>query len=254
MTDFSNALLERYVLPEKMTEQIYYCLFGSGKRLRMNLLLDVARHFGQIDENIERLAVALELVHTYSLVHDDLPSMDNDDYRRGKPSCHKRFGDDLAILTGDALLNYAMQILAKGKSSQEYLDSISRLFESSGENGMIFGQIIDLKNDCSNFEDYKLICANKTSALFKASLTIPLIYFKADKTILQEYLQMADDFGLAFQIWDDLSETDIEVTSILNFFTVNQARETLNKLIKKIKKYDFLPTISSTLELFEKNN
>lgn len=154
------------------------------------------------------MAMALEMVHTYSLIHDDLPCMDNDDFRRGKPTSHRVFGEDLAVLAGDALLNEAVNLLLAtyGQQGREAVESILLITRASGKDGMIYGQVLDMDNE-RHGADAKALRAcheRKTGALIAASLAAPALCFgksKEDAAVLQ---QVGILLGLAFQIQDDL--------------------------------------------------
>jgi geranylgeranyl diphosphate synthase type II len=159
------------------------------------------------------LACAIEFIHSYSLIHDDLPAIDNDDLRRGKPSCHKKFGEDIAILTGDALFAEAFNIILRHQegSPGHILRAISEIAEASGASGMVAGQIIDIKESNSKISrdrlDYMHI--NKTARLVAAAVTGPAILCGAREDILEKYREYGMNVGLAFQITDDI----IDITS-----------------------------------------
>ncbi|MBO5773086.1 MAG: polyprenyl synthetase family protein, partial [Clostridia bacterium] len=134
---YCQNLLKEY-LPKDgpLSQEIEYCLNSGGKRMRMILCLQIAEKLDVLCDNVKRIAVAIELVHNYSLVHDDLPCMDNDDERRGMPTCHKKYGQASAVLTGDALLNLAMEVALSGDFDQlGYADAVRNLFSSTGTSG-----------------------------------------------------------------------------------------------------------------------
>lgn len=188
-----------------------YSLFGGGKRLRPLLAIAVSNALGGKLEKILVPACALELIHTYSLIHDDLPGMDNDDYRRGKPTLHKVFSEGQAILTGDFLLTYAFDILgaASSLSAAEKLAMIQTLALHAGPHGMIGGQSLDLSSPPASHDDLKRLHEKKTGALIEASIHFGCIGASATPEVQETLSQFAKKFGLAFQILDDV----IDVTN-----------------------------------------
>lgn len=216
------------VLPDnKLTEAMSYSMNIGGKRLRPILCLHSAEIFGKDKKEMVHMALALEMIHTYSLIHDDLPAMDNDDLRRGKPTSHIVFGEANAILAGDALLNEAFTVLLKNYASTGEKGAKASLYISdcAGRDGMILGQVMDLaheKEPCT-YEELKRCHFKKTGALIVASICAPAIYAGASQEqvgILHEY---AMNLGLAFQIQDDV----LDVTS---------SREVLGKSVGKDEK------------------
>lgn len=221
---FFEGLLEKHL--RGMPDAVKYCVSSGGKRLRPFMLFECAKLFGEPDENIERLAVGIELIHGYSLVHDDMPCMDNDDYRRGIPSCHKAFGEWQALLSGDCLLNLAFEIMLNGNYGKEYFDSIKYIAKCSGYFGMAGGQWLDL-GGVNNDNVLKMI-EGKTSALFMASCAAPAIYFgkKSEAYRLEEF---SKNFGIMFQIKDDIKDADKdEQASYLKFHSIDESMEHLN--------------------------
>ncbi len=184
-----------------------YAVLNGGKRIRPILLLEFYKLCGGEDDCAYNFACALEMIHSYSLVHDDLPCMDNDDFRRGKPSCHKEFGESMALLCGDALLTEAFSVAAKTMNiaPERVVKAISHLSASAGTPGMIGGQVLDMTlssdtDDSVLFEMYRL----KTGALLKTACACGCILAGAD----DEKVAMAEKFGekvgIAFQIIDDI--------------------------------------------------
>ncbi len=216
------ALIDKY-LPcsdnSQMIHMVNYSIQSGGKRIRPLLMLECAEQLHGIDSNIERLAVALELMHSYSLVHDDLPCMDDDDYRRGMLSCHKKFGYAEGVLTGDYLLNCCGEILFGGSSSDSYMTACRYLFDCGRH--MIEGQIVDIhsiSNDGGGtitLEQYDYIAVNKTGALLSASLVIPVLYYTMSGTVVENLKKVASLTGILYQIADDLSEQCEDECSIL---------------------------------------
>ncbi|NLG33487.1 MAG: polyprenyl synthetase family protein [Syntrophomonadaceae bacterium] len=211
-----DSHLKRYLsfenpYPRIIHEAIEYAVLNGGKRLRPILVLEGARIAGGTIESVLPVACAVEMIHTYSLVHDDLPAMDNDDYRRGKPTCHKVFGEANAILTGDALLTLAFEILAGSHLDQaiaptNLLKVIEEIARAVGSRGMIGGQVIDLESEGKNI-DYQTLATMhclKTGELFRASLRSGAILCGVSKTVLAALDNDAYHFGLAFQITDDI--------------------------------------------------
>ncbi len=190
-----------------------YAALGGGKRIRPSLLLEIYRMLGGNTGDVMPLACALEMIHTYSLIHDDLPCMDNDDFRRGKPSLHKAFSESTALLAGDALLTLAFRTAAECAALQPsaVLRCISLLAEKAGVNGMIGGQIMDL--DCGAGSSGRLFNEKKnrlkTGALFSLCGEIPVALAGADdrrNSLIREY---CDKIGYLFQTVDDILDGDL---------------------------------------------
>lgn len=184
-----------------------YSLAAGGKRIRPVLATEFARIFGGSEEKALDSACALEMIHTFSLIHDDLPCMDNDDFRRGKPSCHKQFGEDIALLAGDALENYAFEVISSDEklSFEQRIKVIKVLSEAVGVMGMIGGQTVDVQNVGKPFDAELLLkmYSMKTSALIKCACVMGCICAERYDMIpaAEEY---AEALGLAFQIVDDI--------------------------------------------------
>jgi len=195
--------------PQRIHEAIRYATLGGGKRIRPILTITVAQALGCPMEQALTAACAVELIHVYSLIHDDLPSMDNDDLRRGKPSCHKEFGEAIAILAGDALQPLAFEWLTNDQqySENQKLEMIQILAHASGEQGMVGGQALDIQATGKNLSRVALENMHrlKTGALIQASvLTGAVCANQSDpklRTILKNYSQ---SIGLAFQVQDDI--------------------------------------------------
>ncbi len=198
----------------RIADAMHYAALGQGKRLRPFLVLQSAGLFGIAETPAMRTAAALECIHCYSLVHDDLPAMDNDDLRRGKPTTHKKFDEATAILAGDALLTRAFEILADPATHQDAdvrIRLITSVAKASGEFGMVGGQMLDILAETSNFASLEEISAmqrGKTGALFCFAAEAGAILAGQDPTSLRQY---ADHLGLAFQIADDI--LDVESTA-----------------------------------------
>lgn len=203
----NKLFAEKQIIHEAMC----YAIYNGGKRLRPIMVFEGAAIAGADRQKAAPLACALEMIHCYSLVHDDLPAMDNDDFRRGQPTCHKVFGEDIAILAGDALLTGAFELLAaldceNDAERQRLLQIIGEIAVAAGSSGMIGGQVIDLKSE-SQVIDYltlQNLHALKTGKLFIAALRAGAILGGIDEAGLQSLTEYAKHFGLAFQITDDI--------------------------------------------------
>ena len=197
-----------HILDETLGKSMLYSLMAGGKRLRPMLLMASADAVGGNGDDYIKAACALEMIHTYSLIHDDLPAMDNDDYRRGKLTNHKVFGAGMATLAGDALLTMAFEVLLrqKGVSDSAKVRIVRELSVAAGPNAMVGGQAIDLESegkriDCETL--YKMHMG-KTGALFRAAVRMGAILAGADEDSLAALTHYAEQFGLAFQITDDI--------------------------------------------------
>jgi farnesyl diphosphate synthase len=183
-----------------------YSALGAGKRLRPFLAIESAKLFGAT--GALRVGAALECVHCYSLVHDDLPAMDDDDLRRGKPTTHRKFDEATAILAGDSLLTLAFEILSAPETHPDANvrnSLVLELAKASGMNGMAGGQMLDMEADAGTLDQIMHVQRNKTGALFRFACEAGAILAGADRLPLRRY---ADDIGLAFQIADDLLDLD----------------------------------------------
>ena len=191
-----------------------YSLEAGGKRIRPVLVLEFCRMLGGNINDALSAAAALEMIHTFSLIHDDLPAMDNDDYRRGRKSCHKEFDEATAILAGDALSIHAFSVISKDKnlSSDKKVKLMEVLSETSGYKGMIGGQIIDMENEKRNdvdIDNLHAMCDGKTGALIRCACIMGCIVSGADDEIIAKADRYGSCLGLAFQIVDDI----LDVTS-----------------------------------------
>ncbi|CAF24420.1 polyprenyl synthetase family protein [Candidatus Protochlamydia amoebophila] len=228
MMDVANYLQTQSQLIEKRLDQLVskrhgphqnlieaarYALLSGGKRLRPILALTTVQTLhGDIQEALSP-ACTLELIHTYSLIHDDLPCMDNDDYRRGKLTVHRQYSEGHAVLTGDFLLTYAFELLATDKylTSEKKVKLITILSRQSGYDGMIGGQALDLASEGQkiNLETLRLLHRNKTAALITASVEFGGILANATEEQLAHIREFGENIGLAFQITDDI----LDITS-----------------------------------------
>jgi geranylgeranyl diphosphate synthase, type II len=198
------------VRPEKIYEAMRYSLLAGGKRLRPILCLATCELLGGTEEMSMPTACALEMIHTMSLIHDDLPAMDNDDYRRGKLTNHKVFGEDIAILAGDGLLAYAFEFVAtqtQNVAPKNIIEVIARLGRTVGAAGLVGGQVLDLESEGKTditAETLTFIHTHKTGALLETSVVSGAILAGAGPEEVQKLSQYAQNIGLAFQIIDDI--------------------------------------------------
>jgi farnesyl diphosphate synthase len=225
-TEFETALREAAAATDSLLEQLLsesasprllsamrYAALGAGKRLRPFLVIESARLFNVSPASALRVGAALECVHCYSLVHDDLPAMDDDDLRRGKPTAHRKFDEATAILAGDSLLTLAFEILAHGEThadAEVRSALVLELAQASGMNGMAGGQMLDIEAEAGpaqTLDSIIRIQAHKTGALFRFACQVGAIMAGVDRAPLRRF---ADNIGLAFQITDDL--LDLEST------------------------------------------
>lgn len=211
------AISPKDCLYKSVFEAMRYSLNAGGKRIRPVLVLEFSRMFGVEKDVAMPFAVALEMIHTYSLIHDDLPCMDDDDMRRGRPTNHKVFGEAHAVLAGDALLNRAFEhILSNSKAPADITLSAMRVLASaSGADGMIGGQIIDMEGEekALSIDEITLLQKLKTGAIIKAGAEMGCILGSASDDMYEAAMNYASDIGLAFQIKDDILnvEGDAEI-------------------------------------------
>jgi geranylgeranyl diphosphate synthase type II len=196
------------VKPATLHKAMRYSLFAGGKRLRPILCLAAAEACRGKVSNTLPLACALECIHTYSLVHDDLPSMDNDDYRRGRPTCHRVFGEGIAVLAGDALLTIAFETVSRAKPTPRYDMSIllREIAVAAGSQKLIAGQVADLEAEGRKVkrDQLRFIHENKTAAILKSSVRLGAMSANADAKKLRAVTQFGHGLGLAFQVIDDI--------------------------------------------------
>lgn len=203
-------VIEELNAPAIIKESMIYSLEAGGKRIRPLLLFATLNAFGIDPRNGLQVAAAIEMIHTYSLIHDDLPSMDNDDFRRGKPTNHKVFGDAIATLAGDALLTYSFEVIGRipteTASSDTKLSLIVEMAQAAGAEGMVGGQVADMEgeNKTLTLEELEYIHIHKTGKLLRFSVIAGAILAGAHKTQLENLSLFAHHLGLAFQIQDDI--------------------------------------------------
>ena len=259
-TDFFETELKKELkelsYPETIAKGMEYATLNGGKRLRPFLLFITLELLNQSIEKGIKSAIALEMIHSYSLVHDDLPALDNDDYRRGKLTTHKVFGEAEGILIGDSLLTYAFYVLSQKNleflSSEQIVKIISKTSEYAGINGMIGGQMIDIESENKkiDLEALKYIHSHKTGKLIKLPIEIACIIANLEKDkreILEEY---ADLIGLAFQVKDDIldvegtfedlgkpvgSDVDLHKATYPSILGMEESKKILNNTVEKAK-------------------
>lgn len=257
-----NTALTKYMAYEKNPQSIIYdamkySLFAGGKRLRPVIMLLVSDMLSGDEDEVMPFACAMEMIHTYSLIHDDLPSMDNDDLRRGKLTNHKVYGEAMAILAGDSLLNKAFEITSQHnyKNPDKALSAIAVLASSSGTEGMIGGQTVDIQSEGKKISTDELIYLHtlKTGAIIRSSGVIGAIMAGASKEQIKAIDEFCKNLGIAFQVQDDLldvtgnekelgkpigSDTDSEKTTFVSLFGIEGTKKAVcdytNKAISSL--------------------
>lgn len=267
-TKVYQAQIEQYLdrccfrddtLPQKeLFSAMRYSLLAGGKRLRPLFVLEFCRLCGGDTERALPFAAAVEMVHTYSLIHDDLPCMDNDDFRRGNPTNHKVYGEAVAVLAGDALLTAAFSYIAKAQlTSQARIDAVAVLSECAGELGMVGGQVLDVESENRQCTEQEVldIQSRKTGALIRAASMLGVIAAGGDKEKLAAAGDFAEHLGLAFQIRDDMLDVigdakalgkSVGTDSVKNTFVHLYGMEVCEKLV-----LDHTQKAISALNVFE---
>jgi geranylgeranyl diphosphate synthase type II len=213
----SDSVPQQY--PETIHEAMRYSLLAGGKRIRPMLCLAACKLVGGDPAVALPTACALEMIHTMSLIHDDLPSMDNDDFRRGKPTCHKVYGEEIAILAGDALLSRSFEYIARatrGAPAERVLRVIADVGKAVGSEGLVAGQVVDIQMEGAGgagagLQTLQFIHAHKTGALLEAAVVAGAVLGGADEAAVARLGRYAQDIGLAFQVVDDV--LDVTATS-----------------------------------------
>lgn len=284
-----ERVLEKYLPKEegyaaKVMEAMNYSVLAGGKRLRPMFMEETYRMFGGTEEVIEPFMAAQEMIHTYSLVHDDLPCMDNDEYRRGRKTTHAVYGEGMAVLAGDALLNYAFETACKAFSMTEDAQKVGKaltvLSQKAGIYGMIGGQTADiLAEDMeSSFVTEELLLyihANKTAALIQSSMMIGAILAGADTKQIHDIEKIGYNIGIAFQIQDDIldvegtfeqlgkpigSDSENHKVTCVTLMGMEKAKEEVNRLSQEAVtllrtlgyEHDFLEKL--IIDLIHRNN
>ena len=258
---FTESTLKKFSYKNKLglqssvADAMDYSLEAGGKRIRPVLVLAFCHMCGGDYRKAAAPAAAIEMIHTFSLIHDDLPCMDNDDFRRGKPSCHKKFGEACAVLAGDALAIRPFQVIAESELNDSMkIKLIAELACSSGAEGMIGGQIIDMENEqrsTVNGENLRMMYALKTGRLIKTSCVMGCIAAEASDEQVKNAEEYAHCLGLAFQIIDDIldvtgdeaalgkpigSDAEENKTTFVTLYGSENAREEAVKLTDKAMK------------------
>ena len=208
----TNSFLKNFIKKQKKSELIIpmkYGLFSGGKKIRSKILIDVGSIFKVSYKSLIAIGSAVECIHAYSLIHDDLPCMDNDAIRRGKPATHKKFGESTAVLAGNSLLTMAFEILSHKNlkiSERTKIDLINKISESSGHLGIAGGQYLDLSYERKKISKKKIteMEIKKTGKLFSFCCVAPLIIKKKNKNEINKFENIGADIGLLFQVADDL--------------------------------------------------
>jgi len=258
-----DKALDKYLPSEEKSPSIIhkamrYSVFGGGKRIRPILTLATAELFGKDTESVIKTACGIELIHTFSLIHDDLPCMDNDDFRRGKPSNHKVFGEAIALLAGDALLVSGFDLIIKNSEvkeikKQSILKLIKEISLYIGTENMLGGQVEDitLKNEDISKEDLVDLYMKKTAALICLSIRAGAILSGAKKRQLKALNKYGENIGLAFQIIDDMldimqDQRDVGRPTYANKYGIKESKSECERLIKEAK--DSLKIFNSNAE------
>lgn len=237
--EFVDELLKQR-LPkshDKVMQAMEYSLFSGGKRFRPMLLLRTTQAVGKsVNEGAKTLAAALEFVHTYSLIHDDLPCMDNDDMRRGKRSCHMQYGEATAVLAGDALLNLAFETALCGPvSNKRYMSACSYLFRMSGICGMVHGQSLDLFTETKTLEDANAVALHKTGDLIRAAIVCGALCGGATDDEVAIFDDIAAKLGICYQVVDDILDSSKCEKSFLDVMNERSLNEYAAKLTSEVK-------------------
>lgn len=279
--DYAEKSLKEYNIPtaetapqKNLIEAMNYSLSAGGKRIRPVLVMAFCEAMGIDYKKAKAPACAIEMIHTFSLIHDDLPAMDDDDLRRGKPSCHKAFGEAMAILAGDALSVLPFEVIADDTelSAEQKIKIISLLAKATGKSGMIGGQVIDIENEQRNDvdeENLRNMYRNKTGQLIAVSCAMGCICAGADDGIINISAEYGYKLGLAFQIIDDIldvtasteeigkpagSDKEENKTTFVTLYGVEKARVIADKItadalecLEKIENNSFLVELTKNL-------
>ena len=244
--------------PEKLAEAMEYAVMNGGKRIRPILMYMICDLFEKNNcksyDKIKEIAAALEFIHCYSLVHDDLPAMDNDDYRRGKLTVHKKYNEAIGVLVGDVLLTEAFGIIANSKSlgDKNKIEIISKLSEYAGFFGMVGGQFVDMESENKKVEidTLKYIHAHKTGKLLTAAIELPMIALDIEGEKREKMVEYSKLLGIAFQIKDDIldiegnfeeigkksNDVQNEKTTYPSIFGLEKSKKLLQEYLEKAKK------------------
>ena len=244
-----ESLLEEKImaLPEsRVRDAMAYSLLAGGKRIRPLLLYAAVKGYGKEESLADEFACAIEMIHTYSLIHDELPAMDNDDLRRGRPTCHKQFDEATAILAGDGLLTYAFEVAASAKcGGEEKAAGMKYLAEMAGPSGMVLGQCLDIfeEQGKTSWDDVQTIQKYKTGCLLSVPMMIGSV-LAGHPEDAEKWHRIGDMIGLAFQIQDDIldvrltpeefgkstSDSDNEKVTCVSIYGIETAERMMNSL------------------------
>ena len=244
--------------PEKLSEAMEYAVMNGGKRIRPILMYMICDLFEKNNcksyDKIKEIAIALEFIHCYSLVHDDLPAMDNDDYRRGKLTVHKKYNEAIGVLVGDVLLTETFGIIANSKSlgDKNKVEIISKLSEYAGFFGMVGGQFVDMESENKKVEIdiLKYIHAHKTGKLLTAAIELPMIALDIEREKREKMVEYSKLLGIAFQIKDDIldiegdfeeigkksNDVENEKTTYPSIFGLDESKRLLQEYLEKARK------------------
>ena len=244
--------------PKKFAEAMEYAVMNGGKRIRPILMYMICDLFEKNNcksyDKIKEIAAALEFIHCYSLVHDDLPAMDNDDYRRGKLTVHKKYNEAIGVLVGDALLTEAFGIIANSKKlgDKNKVEIISKLSEYAGFFGMVGGQFVDMESENKQVEidTLKYIHAHKTGKLLTAAIELPMIALDIESEKHEKMIEYSKLLGIAFQIKDDIldiegnfeeigkksNDVENEKTTYPSIFGLDESKRLLQEYLEKARK------------------
>ena len=250
-------------------DSMAYTTLLDGKRLRAMMCLEIAKKFGIDLEIAMPLACSMEIMHAYSLIHDDLPCMDNDDLRRGKPTNHKVFGEAIAVLAGDALISFGAKLIIdklKNFPSDVILDILDEYLKTAGAQGIVAGQVADIEaeNKKIDIENLKYIHKYKTGALFKCSMLIAAKLAQVNDKIMKNIEKYADNFGVLFQIYDDIidctlttqelgktagKDANVHKLTYVSAYGIDGAKNIFNNLVKE--NYDILMKLDIKSDVFD---
>lgn len=249
-----EKMLKKYEYPHRLSEAMKYGVMNGGKRIRPIIMYMICDLFGESYTKIEDIAVALEFIHCYSLIHDDLPAMDDDMYRRGKLTTHIKYDEATAILVGDVLLTEAFNIVANSNNiiDKDKVKVIQKMSKYAGFYGMVGGQYVDMESENKKVgvETLEYIHNHKTGKLLLASVELPLIVLNVEGVKKEKLLEFAQIIGIAFQIKDDILDVEgsfeetgkestdekNEKTTYPSLFGIEKTKEMLNDYVKKAKR------------------
>ena len=257
--DIVNKGLEKIFTYKNILEDgSFYALMNNGKRFRPILFIEFYSLFKEVDESCMDFAYAIELIHNYSLVHDDLPCMDDDDMRRGNPTVHKKYGEDMGVLIGDGLLNKSMErilmAILNSDNKELFVEASKYLYSQSGYEGMIYGQVLDIQNKLETKSDFFDMYDKKTCGLIKAACKCAAITAGATEEEVELSEKFGYNFGLAFQLRDDMLDYEEDLESQkLTFATLIKNKEKMSKLIEEHSKnaMNCLKSLNKNTEFLE---